>query len=418
MFYHIWKMFQMTAKGLLRSRGFLFFVVIVPFMATLILNVKNTGDVITEAGAVTDLTKLDAKVAYSNHYTMFSIKVYDSSRSELTKAFLEEISHAGMFQIYRVDTGNIGEKKIQESMKNTSLNDNVGAILYVGEGFSKELLDGKIRNSVTIYKSSDDSRFEMFTSTAKGLLERYALLGNGVHSENELLNKIEKNSIEVPALKQVELTGEKSFFNMDVDHEKTGTFGNAMAILTIAFVFSGIMILGTLLNEKRNLVYTRIMLTKAGDVTYLISKILIVLFTSLFQTCIAVISYTFLVKKDVGVSLLEFGIIVFLMGLLFNMVSVCIGIFVHSEMTASYLAFIVWTITALLGGMYFDISNASGIFRKVSMLMPQRWALKAAFMFMQGNAKAAYPMLFTATTAYITVIMVAGMIGLKLNRKE
>lgn len=217
--------------------------------------------------------------------------------------------------------------------------------------------------------------------------------------------------------KTVEIKENAKIFDMDVDYENTLIFGYYLAIMTVAFVFSGVFVLNLIVTEQQDLVFMRIMLTKAGEISYLMGKILMILFASFVQTAITVAAYAFLVKEDVGITLFQLGYIVFLMGVLFNILSVCIGIYADSTMTAVYFSFIVWVITALLGGLYFDISSSTGILRQISMLMPQRWALKAAAMFQTQNS-AAYPMLLAVTAAFVIVIMVAGILGLRLKRKD
>ena len=49
--------------------------------------------------------------------------------------------------------------------------------------------------------------------------------------------------------------------------------------------------------------------------------------------------------------------------------------------------------------------------------MPQRWALLAATKF-QNSDHSVYPMIFCVTAAYLLVILVVGILGLKLNEEE
>jgi ABC-2 type transport system permease protein len=416
MVYHIWKQFQMTAKCLLRSKAFLFFVFVLPILATLILNIKNTGDVISKEGKITELNDLDAQVAYLNDFSMLPVKVYDKSSSKVTTELLVEMQQTGMFQIYRVNASKASDDSILESAKHTANNDKVGAILVIGNQFEQGLMAGK-EDSISLYKVGEDERYDLFHNTLKSILLKYALLGKKSSTPEQFLQNVKKYKAEVPVLQKVESDGGNGILGLNVDHKKTGVFGGTLAVLTIAFVITGILILNTIIKEKENLVHTRILLTKASDTSYLLSKFAVVFFTSFIQTIVAVGSYCLLVGKDVGISVVQFAFIVFLMGLIFNFISVCIGVFARSTMTALYLSFIVWMITALIGGMYFDISSASKTFQRIAMLMPQRWGLKAASMFMNGNMSG-YPLLLVVTVAYLIVIMVASVIGIRINRKE
>ncbi len=406
----------MTAKCLLRSKAFLIFVFVIPLLATIILNVKDTGDVISKGGQITELNELDAQVAYLNDFSMLPVKVYDKSSSKTADLLLKEVQQTGLFQIYRVDASKTNDDTILASVKYTAQNDKVGAAVVLGTDMEKDLLEGK-KIDVTVYRMGGDERYSMFSTTLKNTLQKYALLGSKSSGLDQLLQKIKDNQPEVSKLKKVEPQGGNSILGMDVDYKRTGVFGGALAILTVAFMVSGVLVLGSIIKERENLVHTRVLLSNASDISYLLSKFAVVFFTTTIQTIVAVGSYCLMVRKDVGISVVQFAFIVFLLGLIFNLMSICIGIYARSMMTALYLAFIVWMITALLGGMYFDISGASDTFQRIAMLMPQRWGVKAASMFMNGNLSA-YPVLLVVTSAYLIVIMVASVIGIRMNRKE
>lgn len=419
MFYHTKKMTQMTMKILLRNVGFLFFGIALPIFATLILNIKNVGDVIVEESTITELSGADDQVAYLNDYEMFSVKVYDSSDSEVTTSFLKNLADEGIFQIYRVDVSELSDAKIMESAENTALKDKTGAVVIIGKDFPQAILNGELSDSITLYETGEDERYELLLSSAELLANEYIFLGEYVSSVKELEQKIIEYENKGYPIEMNEYTvkTDHQISTFDVDYKRTGSLGYTMAILSLAFLFSGIMILGTITQEKQNLVYTRIMLTKAGNGSYMMSKFLVILFASIIQTGITGLAYTLLVKTESGLTLWQLLFLVFLMGLIFNTLSVCVGICIGSVLSAAYLSFFIWMITALLGGLYFDISGASESMQKISMLMPQRWALKGAQMMMDGN-NYAYPLILTVTTAYLIVILVIGMLGLSVNRKE
>ena len=115
MWYHIRKMTQMTMKLLLRNKGFLFFGIALPILATLIMNVKNVGDSVFKDAAITELASEDAQVAYLNDYSMFPVKVYDSSDSEITTAYLEHLANEQVFQMYRVEASELSDQEMLDS---------------------------------------------------------------------------------------------------------------------------------------------------------------------------------------------------------------------------------------------------------------------------------------------------------------
>lgn len=115
--YYIGTMTKTTIKLLLRNKGFLFFALILPILATLILNVKDAADETNQAGTVTELENMDVKLAYLNDYSMLSVKVYDGSNSKVAQSLLAELSQEGLFQVYRVDTHNYTANEVLEMRK-------------------------------------------------------------------------------------------------------------------------------------------------------------------------------------------------------------------------------------------------------------------------------------------------------------
>lgn len=418
MWYHIRKMTQTTMKLILRNKGFLFFGIALPILATLIMNVKNVGDSVTKNAALTELASEDAQVAYLNDYTMFPVKVYDSSDSEITTAYLEHLANEQIFQIYRVDASDLSEQEIMDSAKWTAKKDKVGAVLILSKEFPEEILSGTMKESIQIYETGEDERFSLLTNSVEGLLTQYVHTAQNADSLEMLEDKVKNYEAERQQVttKEYEVSSTNNSY-MDVDYEHTGSLGYAFAILSISFLFSGILILGTIMKEKQNLVYTRILLTKAGTFSYMVSKFCIIVMVTLIQTGVIGISYLLFVRTDVGFALGQLMYLVFFMGLIFNSLSVCIGICMGSVLPATYMSFFVWVMTALLGGLYFDISGGSDLMRRVAMLMPQRWMLKGAQMFMAGNSYA-YSIILGVTVAYLIVILVIGILGLKLNQKE
>ncbi len=418
MWYHIRKMTQMTMKLLLRNKGFLFFGIALPILATLIMNVKNVGDSVFKDAAITELASEDAQVAYLNDYSMFPVKVYDSSDSEITTAYLEHLANEQIFQMYRVDASELSDQEMLDSAKWTAEKDKVGAILIISKDFPEQIRNGVVDESIQIYETGDDERFALLKSSVESLLTQYINLGQKADSQEMFEENVKNYEAERQQVttKEYEVSSVNNSY-MDVDYEHTGTLGYAFAILSISFLFSGILILGTIMKEKQNLVYTRILLTKAGTFSYMASKFCMIALVTLIQTGVIGVSYMLFVRNDVGFALGQLMYLVFFMGLIFNSLSVCIGICMGSVLPATYMSFFVWVMTALLGGLYFDISGGSELMRKVAMLMPQRWMLKGAQMFMSGNSFA-YSIILGVTAAYLIVILVIGMLGLKLNQKE
>jgi ABC-2 type transport system permease protein len=63
------------------------------------------------------------------------------------------------------------------------------------------------------------------------------------------------------------------------------------------------------------------------------------------------------------------------------------------------------------------LDGASGWWAKISLLMPQRWVIKAAELLMAGKS-GVYSMYVLVVISYIIVIMSVGLMGIAIRRKE
>ena len=107
----------------------------------------------------------------------------------------------------------------------------------------------------------------------------------------------------------------------------------------------------------------------------------------------------------------------FMLGIIFNVLSLSVGVLVGDAMGANYAVFTIWSVSNLLAGMLFSIESSSGILKTVSYLMPQKWFLKGAELLIVGD-KSAYSMIICITVAYLIVILSVGVVGLKMKRTD
>lgn len=394
---HILEMAKMTIKILFRNKLFLFFAVVMMIGATLVLNVSVNKSEKT-SGNIVELEDHTNQMAYMEDVEKFQVKVY--SRNDRTMDFVKTLEEGGMFQFFVADCKGLSREKIIDSVKYTAMHDKVDAIIVVDQG--------EFKDAVSLYKAGEDERYQMFENFVNAKLTAF-VNKRGEENENSIAKKVLVESIET--------TEKSSVWDMEVDYHKTSVLGSVLAIYSVAFLFSGIIILGTVITEKENRVYTRVLLSEASQYSYILSKFLVVVAVALIESLIGLVVYGLLVKTDVGLSLLQMFTILFSTGVIFNSLSVGIGVCCGNTLTASIMSFSVWVITALLGGLYFDINNSSDWYKNVATLMPQRWSLKAASLFMNGN-NLGYPLILIVSVSYIIVILLIGVLGLKLSNRE
>ena len=384
MFKNACRMAKTSSKLLLRNKAFFVVGILIPIMATLLINMWSGMATVEIQDTVYELTDMDEQVAYGVDFNRYPVKIYDKANNEDTREICENINAAGMFQVFRVAADTYDDETINESIRNTTLNDKIGAIVILADN----------ENDIKLYSVGEDERFELFKNT----LEFVVMNHTNVTADNHI------TYVTVGA-------------DDAVDYYQTRDFSYCLAIASMAFIFGGVLVLSTVITEKNDNVYSRLMMTSATKGSYLLSKVMLAVAFALIQSVIMSISFTFFVKSNIGISPCQFFIVLFLEGLIFSLVSLCSGLFINSVAASSLFAFAIWSMSALLAGTYFDISNASDLYKKVALIMPERWAMLAVTRFVNGD-NSGYSLILCATAAFLVIIFVVGIIGLKLSDDE
>ena len=403
-----------SLRLLFRAKVFWFFLVITPILSTVILTIKFDSsaaytDKVDEE--IIELDSIDTKVAYFGGRGEYLIKVYDDSGSELSEYFLNKLSHCGLFTVCRADLKNpkvnsetVTDELIKKHVDFDGYEDRMGAALYLSENFDKEILEGDASKALTVFILSNDERNAVLESEIKAQLERI-----------KNVSLIEEADRMMPEKEIVSIAGAGSRkLTHDQVNQKT-QIGYAFAFMTMGFVFCGIFVAHTAINEQKNGVFTRITLTDARIWTYFASKFVTTFCVAVMITLVMAVCSLTLNMDDLGMNRLQFLFMIFLMGLIFSSLSMLIGILIGDVMSANVAAFTVWCMSALFSGLYFPLKDTSAGIKFVSSLMPQRWFLEGTEMiFVQDNK--AYFMLLCITAGYLLVIVSLGTLGLKMRR--
>ena len=138
---------------------------------------------------------------------------------------------------------------------------------------------------------------------------------------------------------------------------------------------------------------------------------------SVMQTLVLAVCLSLIPKLDVGINSISFLAEIFLLGLIFSTLSLLLGVILGDVMSSNYAVFAIWSISALLAGLYFPLDDTTKALKTLSYLMPQRWFMDASELLLVGD-KSAYAMLLCVTAAYLIVIVTVGGVRLKIKRYE
>lgn len=412
---------KMSLKLLFRNKGFLFFLLSTPALSTFILSMKVDQTIYsdeTEKVAIIELDDYTEKAVYVGNTSACIIKVYDASKSELSEYLLNQMANNGMFSICRCDVSGLTDKEIEEVAKKDAFNDRAGMLLYLKEDFDEAVLNGSLELGLQLYTVSDDDRQNLFktelTDLIKGIKQVQMLAGDDISLMLEMLNDIRKD---MPDKEVVNLAGKEDIeLTMQQVNQKS-RMGYAFAIITLGFLFCGVCVAHSVIEEQNNKVFTRVMLTKTSGREYFISKFVVAFIISVLQTLVLAVCLVLIPNLDFGISIISFLIVIFLLGLIFSTLSFLLGVILGDVMSSNYAMFAIWSISALLAGLYFPLDDTTNTLKTISYLMPQKWFMDASELLLIGD-NSAFSMLLCVTVAYLIVIVSVGGVGLKIKRYE
>lgn len=412
---------KMNLKLLLRNRGLLFFLLITPAVSAIILSLKTNHTIYqdTEGGAlILELEDTADRAVYVGNTSACIIKVYDASKTGLSEYVLNEMAESGMFSICRCDVSGLTEEEVEEIAKRDAFDDRAGMMLYIKEDFDEAVLEGAWERGIQLYAVSEDDRQELFVSELAGLLGRIkqvqGLIGSDIPAILETLSGIRQN---MPEKRVVNLVGREEVVLTEMQINQRTQIGYAFAIITLGFLFCGVYVAHSVIEEKNNSVFTRIMLTKISNREYFLSKFAVAFIICVLQTMVLTVCLSFIPGLDIGMSVVSFSLVIFLLGLIFSALSFLLGVILGDAMSANYAAFSIWSISALLAGLYFPLDDTTRALKAISYLMPQKWFMDASELLLIGD-KNAYSVLLCVTAAYLIVVISVGGVGLKIKRYE
>lgn len=407
-----------SLKLLLRNKGFLFFLLATPALSAFILSVKMDHAIYaddSEKEVILELKDCTDKAVYTGDTSACIIKAYDASNSELSEYVLNQMAATGMFSVCRADASNLTEDEVEEIAKKDAFDDRSGMLLYLKVDFDEAVLDGAWEQSVQLYVVSEDERQELFVTELTDLFARIkqvqSFTGNDITAILEMLTDIQEK---MPEKRIVNLAGREELALTEQQINQRTQIGYAFAFITLGFLFCGVCVAHSVIEEQNNKVFTRIMLTKLSSRDYFISKFVVAVIISIMQTLVLAVCLSFIRGLDVGMSGVSFLVVIFLLGLIFGTISLLLGVILGDVMSSNYAVFAIWSISALLAGLYFPLDATTKALKALSYLMPQRWFMDASELLLVGD-KSAYSMLLCVTAAYLIIIISVGGVGLKVK---
>ena len=411
---------KMSLRLLLRNRGFLFFLIVTPALSAFILSVKMNHAVYNDAQAevILELKDYTEKAVYAGDTSSCIIKVYDASNSELSEYVLKQMAAMGMFSVCRANVSGLTEEAVEEIAKKDAFDDRTGILLYLKKDFDEAVLEGAWEQALKLYIVSEDERQELFRTELADLFARLKqvqiLTNDDITMMLKTLTGIQDH---LPEKKVVNFAGKERITLTEQQVNQRTQIGYAFAFITLGFLFCGVCVAHSVIEEQNNKVLTRIMLTRINGKDYFISKFVVAFVISVMQTLVLAVCLSLIPGLDVGIGIVSFLAIIFLLGLIFSTLSLLLGVVLGDVMSSNYAVFAIWSISALLAGLYFPLDDTTKALKTLSYLMPQKWFMDASELLLAGD-KNAYSMVLCVTVAYLIVIISVGGVGVKIKKYE
>lgn len=412
---------KISLKLLLRNKGFLFFLIVTPALSAFVLQVKMEHTMHVDGSAqktVLELKDYTEKAVYLGDTSACIIKVYDASNSELSDYVLNQMAAVGMFSVCRANVSGLTEEEIEAIAKKDAFDDRAGMLLYLKKDFDEAVLDGAWERSMKLYAVSEDERQELFrmelTDLLAGIKQVQGMVGDDIAAVLGMLTDFQDK---LPEEKVVNLAGREGAVLTEQQVNQKAQIGYAFAFITLGFLFCGVCVAHSVIEEQNNKVFTRVMLTKINGRDYFMSKFMVAFVISVMQTLVLAVCLSLIRGLDIGMSIMSFLVVIFLLGLIFSTLSLLLGVVLGDVMSSNYAVFAIWSISALLAGLYFSLDDTTKAMKTLSYLMPQRWFMDASELLLTGD-KSAWSMLLCVTAAYLIVIISVGGVGLKIKRYE
>lgn len=412
-------MVKTNLKLLLRNKGYLCLVILLPILSAGLLSLQLDGEVSmkddTSYVVQTIEDRADSITSIENSKLM--VKLYDNSNTEISDYLAQELAGSGLFRVFRYNQEVVDLPTARQESIDSAGKSNIGAVIYIPENFESNILSGGT-GDLSIMEITNDGRNDLLASQVNTYINFMMQAADSTSYDRTALATMLSELKESRLSKKIEAVevGNSLTLTSQQNHQST-RIGYSIAVLTMGFLFCGVFISDIIVKEKNNKVYNRIFLSKASILNYVLAKMAMIVLTVAIQTGILALVTPIMVSTDFGIPFGSYLFLVFGLGLCISTLSVVIGTLVSNTMNATYAVFAIWIVSNVMAGLYFPITSAAQWWIKASLLIPQRWVIVASEMLMTGES-GVYVMYGMIVGCYLLILMAGTSIGVKVGKKD
>ncbi|MGN0502098.1 MAG: ABC transporter permease [Ruminococcus sp.] len=412
------KMVKTNFKLLMRNIGFIICVLLIPIGAASILMIQQTGADTNETETQIVEIEENASIMSASLSSMFdkvSVVVIDASQDEISELFLNSLAQENICGIYRYKTPELSKEEIDKLAKSYYERGTVTAVVYIPADFGKEITE-KGSPKVDVIKGRDDDRIELVNNIINQNISVMLQCAVNAENDNAFINSVKEAFNNMPQVKSV-IAGNDNEKLTVKQANSLSNIGYSIAILSLAFILTGCFIANLIVSERDNKTLMRIEMSGSSMMNYIFAKAITAVFVSLIQAGITALTIILLIGTDIGIPFMSFIMFIAVIGVIFNLFCVIMAMFSKNILGVVYVSFGVWIFTNILSKVYFNFGTLPDWMDKLSMLTPQRWVMICSEMLMK-NQSGVYLIFFTASAAFLILIITAGFIGARLQKTE
>lgn len=401
-------MIKNNMKLLLRNIGFIVCLILMPLGASMLLMIHQADTIIDKKESSVIDIQSDTSVM-SDFSAKSGIIVIDAAQDEISERFINSLTIGDIFSVCRYRTTELDQSQLETLAKNYYESGAITAVLYVSPDFGRLILNGH-SPSIKVIEGRQDSRIELIRKKINLNVSILLRCASETSDKESFLNLVENEFLKQPVGKSVTLDDEIVLSNKQTN--QLSDIGYSLALLSLSFTLTGAFIANLIVSEHNNKSLMRIELSGTSMITYVLSKGLTAIIVSLIQAMVVALAVMLFVGTDIGIPFITYIWFVATVGIIFNLLSVIIGMFCKNILMTIYTVFGVWIFTNLLAKVYFNFMTMQDLWEKASLLTPQRWVMICSEMLMKQQDNV-YGIFFAASSAFLLLIITAGFIGIK-----
>ena len=400
-------MLKGNIKLLLRNKVSIVLLILIPLVSTLILNISTSREELAEEGIVANV------VVFDNSNSALSKELIELLRGSYNIILLSEvptyiIKVPDEFKIDKIVAKNMASKISNKS--------NINGYLYIPEDFHNKVRIGEFQDLISIFNTGTDGRIDFLKDNVNIVLQKFSSYSKVANGNVDLFNDLIKKSND-ERTKSEKLTMSLMENKLTkLEKAKITNLGYLVAIMSITIMFSGTCICSIFIKEKHNRVLKRISITKSSNLNYILVKLTLVLITLFIQTSMIMIGIKMFVKTDIGVNIVQIGLLIFGLGIIFNTLTIALSAMFENLNAINYLAFFIATTSAMLSGLYFPLEVTPSWIQNLALVMPQRWIIKTAEQLLLGKNES-IALFGIIVLGYSSLFLSIGVLSLKANKE-